>query len=476
MTVDAERPVPSRRVAVTVGVLLVNCLASMEVTVVSTAVPTIVKALGGLKYYSWVFTSYMLTITVSVPLWGKLSDLYGRKKIYCGALFLFVLGSGLSGQAQSMGELVVWRLFQGLGAGALTPVGQAILADLYTLESRAKVQSYFNAAFGVASAVGPLVGGFVTENFSWRWVFYLNLPLAVSALALIGWGLREGRTRERPPLDWIGAFLFSGSFSLLFLCLDLGNQWGWTSPRSIGSVIGFAICLGGFVMVERKAADPLLPLLFFRDRMLVGSLVVSLFVGMGLYGALTYLPLYFQAVQGKSASVAGGSLMPLLISWMVVSMASPRLVLKVGYRPVILAGAICMALSFWRLVDCDAHTSLRNVVLAGCLLGMAGGLCFSPLMIGAQSVVQSAQMGAASAAVTFFRSVGGAVGMAVMGAALASAPGSAEQGLDRAFTIGAVASILAALSVGLLPGGTAEEIQEEALRRHNRAVTGLQPQ
>jgi len=475
MTVDSDRAVPSRRTAVTIGVLLVSCLASMEVTVVSTAVPTMVKALGGLQYYSWVFTSYMLTITVSVPLWGKLSDLYGRKRIYCGALLLFVLGSGLSGQADSMGELVVWRLFQGLGAGALTPVGQAILADLYSLESRAKIQTYFSAAFGVASAVGPIIGGFVTEHFSWRWVFYLNLPLAISALALIGWGLREGRTRERQPLDWMGAFFFTGSFSLFFLWLDLGNQWGWGSPRSYAAILGFTIFLSGLGAVEKKAVDPLLPLLFFKDRMLLGSLVVSLFVGTGLYGALTYLPLYFQSVQGRSASAAGGALTPLLLSWMLVSMASPRLVLKIGYRPVIFVGAACMALSFWRLIDCGAHSSLTNVILAGSLLGMAGGLCFSPLMIGAQSVVQSAQMGAASAAVTFFRSVGGALGMALMGAALASAPESAELGLDRAFTVGVVASVLAGLAVGLLPGGTAEEIQDEALHRHNRAVTGLTP-
>jgi EmrB/QacA subfamily drug resistance transporter len=475
--------------AITAGVLLVSSLASMEATVVSTAVPTIVKALGGMEYYSWVFTAYMVTMTISVPVWGKLSDLYGRRPIYFTAILLFVVGSAMAGQADDMKELIGWRLLQGLGGGALTPVGQAILGDIFDLEERARIQGYLTAGFGVSSTLGPVVGGFVTEHASWRWVFYFNLPFAVAALFLL-WGTLprlEERT-ERPPLDILGAGLFACSFGILLLLLDQGQKWGWTAPLTLAGAAVFSVLFGGFVLTERRASDPLIDGALFKERMILGTLVISLLFGMALYGALIYLPLFYQGVLGKSAAVAGGALTPLLVSWIVVATFAPRLVLKLGYRPVIGSGAICLALSFYLLVSCDGSSALVEPILAACLLGLAGGLCFSPCMLGAQSVVEKERMGVASAAVTLFRNLGGALGVAVMGAALATALGSTdattalgdpamrldlERGLDRAFWVGVVVSVLAAAAIPLLPRGTAEEISTEALERHRRAVCGL---
>lgn len=480
---------PNRLIAVTVGVLAANFLAALEGTVVSTAVPTIVSDLGGLAWYSWVFTAYMLAMTVTVPLWGKLSDVFGRRDVYLASIALFVLGSACAGQATSMPSLIFWRVVQGLGGGALTPVGQAILGEIYSLEGRARVQTWLTTVLGLASACGPMVGGAIAQHLSWRWVFYLNLPFAIAGGVLLLVGLpRCVRGGTRPTLDLAGAALFSAAFALLLIALQFAQTWGYGSGLFLGALGMFGVLLAAFVRVERSAPDPMVPLTLFREPMVVGTVAVSLFLGMGLYGGLTYLPLFFQGVLGRTASQAGGDLTPLLVAWMAVAMFAPRLVLRLGYRVPIGIGAICFVAGYLLLVQ---GSTVSLAIGAAALLGTAGGLCFSPTMLGAQSVVERGELGVASSAVTFCRNIGGAVGVAIMGAAVASSLGGHSQGealtnpalvslldrgLERAFHVGLLTGIACLACLALIPRGVARDIRDEAHRRHLQAAAGLHSQ
>jgi EmrB/QacA subfamily drug resistance transporter len=284
----------SRRLIVTYGVMGGTFLAAIEATIVATAMPTVVQQLGGLAHYSWVFSAYLLTATVTIPIWGKLSDLYGRRRFYTAAVGLFLLGSALSGASQSMIQLVLFRAIQGLGAGGLLPLGMTIIGDLYTLKERARMQAMFGIVWGIASIAGPLAGGYVTEALSWRWVFYLNLPFGIVAAALVGWGLTEERPHERARIDYRGVALFSASVTALLLAL---SQTGVENPSlGFGEVTGLyaaAAVFGAlFVAHERRAEEPIVPMDLIRDR-LVGTVAVCGFlVGVAMFGALSFVPLF----------------------------------------------------------------------------------------------------------------------------------------------------------------------------------------
>jgi len=312
-----------------VGIMLSVFLAAMESTVVATAMPTVVRSLGGIQIYSWVFSGFLLTQTVTMPLWGRFSDLYGRRPVFLIGLATFLGGSALSGTAQSMAQLIVFRMVQGLGAGSLMTLGYTIIGELFGLERRAKLQGWISSVWGVASLVGPWLGGVLSDHVSWRWVFYVNLPFGAIAMALIATALvEEARPARRPVMDVAGLALFTA-----------GVSWSGAavlSPLALG-LTGLVL----FVVVERRAAEPIVPLRLFGSRMVIAAVVTRFLAGMAMFGAISFVPLFLQSVTGTTATGAGMVLTPFILGWVAMSVTSARLILRVGYRAVVMTGMAC---------------------------------------------------------------------------------------------------------------------------------------
>lgn len=451
------------RERVLAGVMLSIFLAAVESTVVATAMPTVVAALGGISVYSWVFSGFLLTSTVTMPLWGRLSDLYGRRSTYMVGMSVFLAGSALSGVAHGMGELIVFRMVQGLGAGSLITIGMTIVGDLYGLEQRARKQGYISSVWGVASLIGPLLGGFLTDHVSWRWVFYINVPFGLVAMGLLATALPAAAERARRPIiDYAGVGLFAGGVSALLLGMaEAGRAGDWTRGDVLGFV-GIALAaLAGFVAVERRAAEPIVPLRLFVNRMVLASLLTGFLSGMAMFGAISFVPLFMQSVVRTSAMVAGFVLTPFVLGWVSMSVTSARLVLRVGYRRLVVLGMTCLTGAFllfsrWG-ADLTPGTAMWHVLLAG--LGM--GMIFVPMLIAVQSAVPRADLGAATSMTQFFRSVGGAIGMSVMGAVMAQRlhTGLAlPEALHAVFVVGTIICVAAFLSAFLVPAGRAQDL------------------
>ncbi|MDW8329561.1 MAG: MDR family MFS transporter [Candidatus Bipolaricaulota bacterium] len=404
----------AQRVKVTLGVMLGMFLGALEATVVSTAMPTVIASLGGLHIYSWVFSAYVLTSTVTVPIWGRLSDLYGRRPFVLAGIFIFLVGSALSGMATSMAQLVIFRAIQGLGAGALLPLGMTIIGEIYSLERRARMQGLFSGVWGVASIIGPLIGGFITDHLSWRWVFYINIPFGLLAAFLIGTALLEPKDhRKRVTIDYAGAFTLTALLTLLLLALmNGGAQLG---------LLGVAVLLGVlFVQIERRAQEPIVPLSLFAHRIFSVSAANGFFIGMAMFGSLSFIPLFVQGVIGTTATEAGTALTPFMLAWVGFSVLGGRLILKIGYRVTALMGAALLVVGFVGLALMDVHTS-RLVVMSYLAIAGAGmGFSMITLLIAVQTTIPREQLGIATSGTIFFRSIGGAVGVAVMGAVLAA--------------------------------------------------------
>lgn len=402
-----------RRWWITAGLLLGMSLGALEATVVSTAMPTVIATLGGLAHYSWVFSAYLLTSTASVPIWGRLSDLYGRRRLYLGGIAIFLVGSTLCGAAGSMTQLIVFRALQGLGAGAIIPLAMTIVGELYSLEERPRIQAVFSGLWGVASIAGPVVGGYITDVVSWRWVFYINLPFGVLAMAVIAAAYPAPPPREEVRVDWSGAALLFGSVTALLIALSAaaGTTWLW-----------LAACAGlgaAFVAVERRAAEPILPLDLFHDRVVSRTLLVAFLVGTAMFGAIAFLPLFVQAVLGGTATEAGQTLTPLFLGWVLASIAGARLSVRSGYRRVASVGVALIAAGFAVLAAMGASAT-RGAMLANALvLGSGMGLSMLSLLLAIQHGVERARLGLATSMNQFARSIGAAVGVAVMGAVLA---------------------------------------------------------
>jgi EmrB/QacA subfamily drug resistance transporter len=415
-----------RRRAITGGLLLGMSLGALEATVVSTAMPTVIAQLGGLAHYSWVFSAYLLTSTASVPIWGRLSDLYGRRRLYLLGVVVFLVGSVLSGAATSMVQLIAARAIQGLGAGAIIPLSMTIIGELYTIQERPRTQALFSGVWGLASVAGPLVGGYITDALTWRWVFFLNVPFGAFCLAVIASAYPASRGTKPVRVDWLGAGLLFGGVSSLLLAL--GDDTGPVVPWALLT----AALLTGFVFAQRRAEEPILPIDLLRNPLVARSVLVVFLVGIALFGAITFIPLFVQAVMGGSATQAGQVLTPLFIGWVIMSVVGARTSLQLGYKRVAIAGSVAMTLGFIGLAFLEADSTTTLLFPACFMLGAGMGFQMLSLLLAVQHGVERSQLGIATSLTQFSRSIGAAVGVAAMGALLSrglsgvSLPGGAS--------------------------------------------------
>ena len=409
-----RKTVSGRRLTVvTLGVMFSLFMAAVEVTVVATAMPTIIAQLGGLARYSWVFSAYMVASTTTIPLYGKFSDLHGRKPVFLAALGLFLAGSILSGQSRSMVELIAFRALQGLGAGGLIPLSFIIIGDLFSFEQRARMQGLFSGVWGVASIVGPLIGGFLVDQLSWRWVFYVNVVPGFVAGALFWAAWREPSGYERNsslPIDYAGAaVLTTGVVVLLLGLFRVESPAGWVMISS--SVVLFFLLL----KIERTAADPVLPMPLFRDRLFAVGTTQGLLAGWAMFGSTSFVPLFVQLSLSKSATVAGSTLTPMMLGWVFASIVGSRLLLHFSYRSIVLAGMSSLTIGSFLMSLVTTDTTLPRVMFNLAMMGIGMGMTVPAFTIAVQSSVERKRLGTATATLQFARVIGGAVGVSVMG-------------------------------------------------------------
>jgi len=402
----------TNRAITTVTLALSLFLAALEMTVVSTAMPTVVGELGGIEHYAWVFTAYLLAATITVPVYGKLADLYGRKPVFLFGVGLFLLGSTFSGLSNSIGALIGFRALQGLGAGAMQPIALTIIGDIFTVKERAKVQGAFSGVWGLAGLVGPLTGGLLVKYLSWRWGFFINIPFALAVIVLLITSFHEQITRKEHSLDWLGA----GLLMVAVLALLLGVQ---------GNIsLAFALPLAGafltvFFWVERRALEPVLPLQLFKIPEIAISGAAGAFFSAAMFGAITYVPLFVQGVLGGTPTQAGGMITPMIVAWPICSIIAGRLVTRIAFRPVIVGGLLVA--SFGNLMMAmvlKAGSSLFIAQVAMALFGAGLGFAATSLLIAVQTSVGWELRGVATASNMFFRTIGGTVGIGMMGGVL----------------------------------------------------------
>ncbi len=412
-----------RVIVIIVGLLLGMLLASLDQTIVSTALPTIVGDLGGLSELSWVVTAYLLASTASTPLWGKLGDLYGRKRLFQVAIIIFLVGSALSGQSRNMPELIAFRAIQGLGGGGLMVTSQAIVGDVVSPRERGKYQGIFGTVFGVTSVVGPLLGGFFVDTLSWRWVFYINLPLGALALIVTAIVLPAAGSRGEVKIDYLGTVLVAAAATSLVLLTTLGGvSYPWFSAPIVLLAL-LAIALGiAFVLAERLAAEPVLPPRLFRNPVFVLTSAIGFVVGFAMFGAITFLPLYLQVVKGVSPTNSGLRLLPMMAGLLLTSTLSGQLITRWGrYKMFPIAGTAVFTVGLFLLSRMDEHTSTLVSSIDMLILGLGLGMVMQVLVIAVQNAVAYRDLGVATSGATFFRSIGSSFGVAVFGAIFSGA-------------------------------------------------------
>ena len=424
MSVAAAAPptfqrITGRRLWLILGALLLGMLlAALDQTIVSTALPTIVGDLHGGSHLAWVVTAYLLSSTVSTPLWGKLGDQYGRKTFFQAAIVIFVIGSALSGFSHTMTELIAFRALQGLGGGGLMVGAQTIIGDVVSPRDRGRYMGLFGAMFAVATVIGPLIGGLCVTYLSWRWVFYINLPLGVLALFVTGAVLPGHLRRVSHAIDYAGALLLAGSATSLIIFASLGGiSWAWVSVPSVATAVLGVLLAVAFLLVERVAAEPVIPLKLFRERVFNAASSIGFVMGFAMFGALTFLPLYMQIVKGVSPTASGLRILPLMLGMLGASVTSGRLVTRWGrYKIFPILGTALMTIGAYLLSLIDASTNAW--VLAGYMFvfGVGMGLVMQVLVVAVQNAVSYEDLGVATSSATFFRMIGGSFGTAVFGA------------------------------------------------------------
>lgn len=407
-----------RRIAITIGVMTGMFIAALEATIVGTAMPTVIASLGGLNHYSWVFSAYLVTSTVTVPVWGKLSDLYGRRLLYQIGIAVFLLGTALSGFSTSMTQLIIFRAIQGLGAGALVPLGMTIIGDTFSVEERAKMQAYFSGVWGLSSIIGPVVGGFITDQISWRWVFWVNIPIGVIAALIIGLALQEPKRTSRPTVDYAGAALLMIAVSVLMLAMVENGSNTLFGTQNILLLLAAVVLLGIFYWAETRAKDPVIPFDLFRNRTIAIGVGCGFLAGIAMFGAISFVPLFAQGVLGFSATQAGSLLTPLMLSWVSMSVIGGRLMLRVSTRLITIAGFAVLTLGFVLLSLFGRESSTTWLYFDLVVIGAGLGMTMLTLLIAVQQAVDRSQLGVATSLNQFSRAIGGALGVAILGAVL----------------------------------------------------------
>jgi EmrB/QacA subfamily drug resistance transporter len=413
------------------GLMVTLLLAALDQTIVATALPRIVSDLGGITQYSWVFTAYMLTSTVSVPVYGRLGDVHGRRPLMLIAVSVFLVGSALCGAAQNMTELVIFRGIQGLGAGGLFPLSLAVIGGIVPPRDRGRWQGLIGAVFAASSIIGPAVGGFIVDNTTWRWIFLVNLPVGALALVVIAVTMPKRKVRAEHEIDWLGAgVLAAGTASLLLGLVWAGRDYAWTSGHVIAALVVAVVVLGVFGLWERRAREPILPFETLRNPIVAGSIACMALVGMAMFGTISYVPLFVQGVIGVSATSSGVVLTPLMLGAVTTSVVTGQLISRTGhYRWNIFFGPPVLAFGMALLWRMDVHTTsgeaARNMVVAG--IGI--GSMMQVFVLSVQNVVQRARIGSATALTQFARQMGATIGVSVMGVIVnAGLPAQAARG------------------------------------------------
>ncbi|HUI04153.1 MAG TPA: MDR family MFS transporter [Acidimicrobiales bacterium] len=418
---DDISPAEHRRILAVIGALMLGMfLASLDQTIVATALPTIVGDLHGLNHLSWVVTAYLLTSTISTPLWGKLGDQFGRKRFYQAAIVIFLGGSALSGLAHDMVELIAFRAVQGIGAGGLMVGAQAIVGDVISPRQRGRYMGYFGAVFAVTSVAGPLLGGLFTQDLSWRWIFYINVPIGVVALFVIAAVLHVPRVRRPHRIDYTGTAVLSGAATALILLTTWGGTtYAWGSPEIVGLAVATVALVGAFIAVERRAVEPVVPLGLFRMGTFTVSSAVGLIVGLIMFGAIIYLPVYLQTVHGASPTVSGLELLPLVVGMLLTFIPTGRMVARTGrYKRFPVMGTAVVSVGLALLTQLGATTPFWLTSIYMFVVGVGVGMVMQILVVVVQNAVPYEQLGVATSTATFFRSIGGCFGVALFGAVL----------------------------------------------------------
>ena len=417
----AERGLTHKQILIVFGGLMAGMLlAALDQTIVSTALPTIVGEFGGLNHLSWVVTAYLLTSTAATPIFGKVSDLYGRRRIFQFAILTFLVGSVLAGLAQNMGQLIAFRAIQGIGGGGLIAMTQVIVGDVVAPRERGRYMGYIGSVFAIASVIGPLLGGYFVDNLTWRWIFYINIPVGVAALFVTNSALNLPFRRDDHPIDYMGSALLVGAVTCMVLVTTWGgSEYAWGSPTIMGLGLGAVILTVLFVMQERRAPEPILPLRLFRDPVFTVSTTASFLVGLTMFGSIVFLPVFLQVVVGVSATNSGLLLLPLMAGIVAAATTSGRLITKLGrYKIFPVAGTAIMTVGMFLLSRMDTATTRLAASIYMVVLGVGIGLVLQVLVLSVQNSVPHRDLGIATSAASLFRSLGGAFGTAMFGAIL----------------------------------------------------------
>jgi len=412
-----------RQILVIIGGLMTGMmLAALDQSIVSTALPRIVSDLGGLNHLAWVVTAYLLTSTAVTPLWGKISDLYGRRVIFQTTIVIFLIGSMLCGLAQNMPQLIAFRALQGIGGGGLMAIAFAIIGDVIPARERGRYQGYFGAVFGVSSVAGPLLGGWLTDTISWRWIFYINLPLGILALVVTSMALKMPVVRREHRIDYLGATVIVAAVTSFLLYLNwAGEHYGWADPRALALVIAAAALAVAFVFIEFRAGEPIIPMRLFRNPIFTVGNLFTFLIGFAMFGGAIFLPLFFQTVMGMSPTRSGLAMLPMVAGMFSMSITSGLLITKTGkYKIFPIIGSVILIGAMFLLSTVAYDTAYWTIAIYAFLFGIGLGLAMMTIVTPVQNAVEFRDMGVVTSTITFIRSLGGAIGVALFGAIMNS--------------------------------------------------------